>query len=165
MEGRKEDILRAARRPRGNEIVLKFGGNYSTQSPSVTVKGKVISIGKNVPVVYDGPSDGGTRTYIEKYAVLKIGNIKVLLTNQPYAYIDPDYFRAAGLDPENAKIIVTRSGYHFQLNFAKIGRVVTVDTPGMTTYSIDQFPWRHARPFYPLDRIEYKPRQYVQLPK
>ncbi|ESY90350.1 M81 family metallopeptidase [Mesorhizobium sp. LNHC229A00] len=149
----------------GNEIVLKFGGNYSTQSPSVTVKGKVISIGKNVPVVYDGPSDGGTRTYIEKYAVFEIGNIKVLLTSQPYAYIDPDYFRAAGLDPENAKIIVTRSGYHFQLNFAKIGRVVTVDTPGMTSYSIAQFPWRHARPFYPLDRIEYKPRQYVQLPK
>ncbi|WP_352611287.1 MlrC C-terminal domain-containing protein [Mesorhizobium sp. M0400] len=38
----------------------------------------------------------------------QVGNIKVLLTNQPYSYMDPDYFRAVGLDPEKAKIIVTR---------------------------------------------------------
>ncbi|TBZ68525.1 M81 family peptidase [Rhizobium leguminosarum bv. viciae] len=147
----------------GNRIALNFGGKYSTVSPSVVVEGKVSGVGENAPVVYDGPSDGGTKTYIAKYAVFEIGSIKVLLTNQPYAYIDPDYFRAVGLDPEHAKIIVTRSGYHFQLNFAKIGRVVTADTPGITSYDIDQFAWRHARPFYPLDRIEFEPRQYVRL--
>ncbi|MCH4549271.1 M81 family metallopeptidase [Rhizobium changzhiense] len=147
----------------GKMISLRFGANYSTVSPSVTVDGTIIKIGENVPVVYDGPSDGGTKTYIEKYAVFQIGKIKVLLTNQPYAYIDPDYFRAIGLKPENAKIIVTRSGYHFQLNFAKVGRVVTADTPGMTSYNIDQFGWRHARPFYPLDKIEYEPRRYERL--
>lgn len=146
----------------GGEIRLKFGGKYSSASPSVTAKGKVISLGANVPVLYDGPSDGGTKTYIEKYGVFKVGNIKVLLTNQPYSYMDPDYFRAVGLDPEKAKIIVTRSGYHFQLNFAKIGRVVTVDTPGMSSYYVDQFPWQHARPFYPVDKIEFEPRQYTR---
>ncbi|WP_202881068.1 MlrC C-terminal domain-containing protein [Sinorhizobium medicae] len=147
----------------GNRIALSFGGKYSTVSPSVVVEGKVSGVGENAPVVYGGPSDGGTKTYIAKYAVFEIGSIKVLLTNQPYAYIDPDYFRAVGLDPEHAKIIVTRSGHHFRLNFAKIGRVVTADTPGMTSYNIDQFAWRHARPFYPLDRIEFEPRQYVRL--
>ncbi|WKL24559.1 MlrC C-terminal domain-containing protein (plasmid) [Sinorhizobium meliloti] len=93
---------------------------------------------------------------------MRIGKINVLLTNQPYAYIDPDYFRAVGLDPDKAKLIVTRSGYHFQLNFAKIGRVVTVDTPGMSSYYVDQFPWKHARPFYPVDKIDYMPRQYTR---
>lgn len=29
----------------------------------------------------------------------------------------------------------------------------------MTSYDIDQFAWRHARPFYPLDKIKYRPRQ------
>ncbi|APO70386.1 microcystin LR degradation MlrC domain-containing protein (plasmid) [Rhizobium gallicum] len=37
---------------------------------------------------------------------------------------DPDYFRAVGLDPEAPKIIVTRSGYHFQLYYEKIGHAV-----------------------------------------
>lgn len=146
----------------GNEITLAFGGKYSTVSPSVTASGKIVGVGENVPAIYDGPSDAGTKSFIERYAVFKIGNISVLLTNQPYSYIDPDFFRAAGLDPARAKIIVTRSGYHFQLNFAKIGRVVTVDTPGMSSYYVEQFPWRRARPFYPLDQIGFKPRQYMR---
>lgn len=146
----------------GGEICLNFGGKYSSASPSVTAKGKVVSLGANVPVLYDGPSDRGTKTYIEKYAVFRVGNISVLLTNQPYSYVDPDYFRAVGLDPEKAKIIVSRSGYHFQLNFAKIGHVVTVDTPGMSSYDVDELPWQHARPFYPVDKIEYEPRQYTR---
>lgn len=146
----------------GKEISLTFGGKISTGSPSVSARGKIISLGANTPVTYDGPCDRGTKTYIEKYAVFRIDNIYVVLTNQPYGYIDPAYFRAVGLDPSAAKIIVTRSGYHFQLNFAKIGRVVTVDTPGMTSYYLDQFRWQHARPFYPLDAIEYEPRQYTR---
>jgi len=157
-----EAVATCERAGAGQEISLKFGGKYSTVSPSVSTRGKIISIGKHVPVVYDGPSDGGTRTHIEKFAVLRVGKINVLLTNQPYAYIDPDYFRAVGLDPDKAKLIVTRSGYHFQLNFAKIGRVVTVDTPGMSSYYVDQFPWKHARPFYPVDKIDYMPRQYTR---
>ncbi|MER8772194.1 M81 family metallopeptidase [Mesorhizobium sp. M0960] len=144
----------------GSEINLTFGGKYSTVSPSVRAYGKIVGVGDNVPVVYDGPSDEGTKTYLEKYAVFRMGNINVVLTNQPYGYIDPAYFRAVGLDPSMAKLIVTRSGYHFKLNFAKIGRVATVDTPGMSSYYLDQFQWQHARPFYPLDAIEYEPRQY-----
>lgn len=147
----------------GTTISLSFGAKYSKVSPSVTADGTVTKIGENAPVLYDGPSDGGTNTYIEKYAVFEMGKIKVLLTNQPYAYIDPDYFRAVGLDPIRAKIIVTRSGYHFQLNFAKVGHVVTADTPGMTSYNVDQFAWRRARPFYPLDKIEFRPRRYERL--
>lgn len=157
-----EAVATCERAGAGEQISLKFGGKYSKISPSISTRGKIISIGKNVPVVYDGPSDRGTRTHIEKFAVLRIGKINVLLTNQPYAYIDPDYFRAVGLDPNKAKLIVTRSGYHFQLNFAKIGRVVTVDTPGMSSYYVDQFPWKHARPFYPVDKIDYIPRQYTR---
>jgi len=145
-----------------SEITLTFGGKYCDVSPSVTANGKVIGAGENVPVVYEGPSDAGTKSFIERYAIFKIGKISVLLTNQPYSYIDPDFFRAVGLDPARAKIIVTRSGYHFQLNFAKIGHVVTVDTPGLSSYYLDQFSWRKARPFYPLDEIEYEPRQYMR---
>ncbi|MER8448342.1 MlrC C-terminal domain-containing protein [Mesorhizobium sp. M1066] len=44
----------------GGEICLKFGGKYSIASPSVTAKGKVISLGANVPVLYEGPSDCGS---------------------------------------------------------------------------------------------------------
>lgn len=146
----------------GKEIGLTFGGKYSTASPSVNARGRVVRLGENAPVTYDGPSDRGTKIYIEKYAVFKFDNISVVLTNQPYGYIDPAYFRAVGLDPTAAKIIVTRSGYHFQLNFAKIGRVVTVDTPGMSSYYLDQFRWQHARPFYPLDGVEFEPRQYTR---
>nr|WP_281354650.1 MlrC C-terminal domain-containing protein [Aurantimonas aggregata] len=146
----------------GAEIVLTFGGRYSTVSPPIRAEGRVTASGSKTPVVYDGPSDGGTTIHLDDWAIFQFGKIQVLLTSQPYAFIDPAYYRAVGVDLRVTKLIVVRSGYHFSLNFASVGECITIDTPGITSYYVDRLPWNTARPFYPVDKIDYSPRHYLR---
>jgi microcystin degradation protein MlrC len=146
----------------GASVTLTVGGRYSTVSPPVTVTGEVISAGSSAQVVYDGPADAGYRATLGGYAVLRVGGVHVVLTDQPYSYLDPGYFRAMGIDPARMGIVITRSGYHFTLNYAAIGECVTVDTPGMTSYRVAELPFTAARPFFPLDEIAFTPRLHAR---
>ncbi|MBL6459220.1 M81 family metallopeptidase [Belnapia sp. T6] len=145
----------------GATVTLTVGGRYSTVSPPVTVTGEVVSVGNSAQVVYDGPADAGYRTTLGDYAVLRVGKVHLILTDQPYSYLDPGYFRAMGVDPARMGIVITRSGYHFTLNYAAIGECVTVDTPGMTSYRVAELPFTKARPFFPLDEMDFTPRLHV----
>lgn len=146
----------------GATLELTVGGRFTTVSPPTRAVGLVVSLGHATPVIYDGPADRGTRVEIERHAVFRIGQINVLLTNQPYAYIDPNYFRAVGLPPERMRLVVTRSGYHYTLNYASIGECIVVDTPGITSYDVAELPWRRARPFAPIDSMSYEPRRNLR---
>jgi microcystin degradation protein MlrC len=146
----------------GASVTLTVGGRYSTVSPPVTVTGEVVSAGSSAQVVYDGPADAGYRATLGGYAVLRVGGVHVVLTDQPYSYLDPGYFRAMGIDPARMGIVITRSGYHFTLNYAAIGECVTVDTPGMTSYRVAELPFTVARPFFPLDEIAFTPRLHAR---
>ena len=146
----------------GATLELRFGGNFCTVSDPIVATGTVERLGREVPVRYDGPAQKGMQAVITRCAVFRIGSIRVLLTSEPYSYLDPDYFRAAGIDLDRQRLIVTRSGYHYTLNFASIGECITVDTPGPSSYDVAQFPWKLARPFYPLDKIGYQPTHHVR---
>jgi microcystin degradation protein MlrC len=134
------------------------GERYSTVSPPATVTGEVVSVGRSADVVYDGPADAGYGITLGAYAVLRVGQVNVVLTDQPYSYLDPGYYHAMGIDPALMGIVITRSGYHFTLNYASLADCVTVDTPGMTSYQVAELPFTRARPFFPLDEINFTPR-------
>ncbi|WP_426955640.1 M81 family metallopeptidase [Muricoccus radiodurans] len=146
----------------GATVTLTVGGRYSTASPPVTVTGEIVSCGASAEVTYAGPADAGTRIGLGGYAVLRVGRVHVVLTEHPYSYLDPGYFRAMGVDPAAMGIVITRSGYHFTLNYAAIGDCVTVDTPGMTSYRVQDLPFTVARPFFPLDDLDHRPRLHVR---
>jgi microcystin degradation protein MlrC len=142
----------------GATVTLTLGGRYSTVAPPVTLTGKIVALGRSAEVVYDGPADAGYTTTLGGYAVLLVGRVHIVLTDQPYSYLDPSYFRAMGIDPAKLGIVVTRSGYHFTLNYASLGECITVDTPGMTSYRVQELPFTVARPFFPLDDLAFQPR-------
>ena len=138
-------------------VTVTFGGRYSTVAPPLTLTGEVISAGEGASLIYEGPAEKGQRATVGPYAVLRAGAIKIVLTAFPYSYIDPNYFRAMGVEPGDQRIVVTRSGYHFTLNYAAIGECITIDTPGMSSYRVAELPFSVARPFYPLDELEITP--------
>lgn len=151
------EAVRACMAGKGSSLTLTVGGLGCDLSAPVTLTGKVVSAGEDAPLVVAGPHDAGTRANVGPYALFEAGNVTVALTERPNAFLDPEYFRAMGAEPMTMDVIVTRSGYHFTLNFAAVGRCVTVDTPGMTSYHVDQLPFTMARPFYPVDRIGFSP--------
>jgi microcystin degradation protein MlrC len=157
------DAVRACRAAGvGAVVTVTVGGRYSTVAPPVTVVGEVVSAAASTQVVYDGPADAGYRATLGAYAVLHVGRVNLVLTDQPYSYLDPGYYRAMGIDPARMGLVITRSGYHFTLNYAAVGECVTVDTPGMTSYRVGELPFVKARPFFPLDEIKVTPRLYAR---
>lgn len=135
----------------GATVTVTLGARHSRMMPPVTLTGEVVSAGEGASLVYAGPVEKGQRASIGPYAVLRAGALKVVLTAFPYSYIDPEYFRVMGVEPARQRVVVTRSGYHFTLNYAPIGECITVDTPGMSSYRVAELPFTVARPFYPLD--------------
>lgn len=142
----------------GARVTLTLGGRYSKVAPPVTVTGEIVALGHSAEIIYDGPADAGYAATLGGYAVLLVGRVRIVLTDQPYSYLDPSYFRAMGVDPAKLGIVVTRSGYHFTLNYAAVGECITVDTPGMTSYRVQELPFTLARPFFPLDDLAFQPR-------
>jgi microcystin degradation protein MlrC len=149
----------------GATVTVTFGGRFSRMAPPVTMTGEVIAEGAGASLVYAGPAEKGQRATVGPYAVLRVGDLKVALTAFPYSYIDPEYYRAMGVEPAEQRVVVTRSGYHFTLNYAAIGECITVDTPGMSSYRVAELPFTVARPFYPLDALDVTPQVRLRHPR
>jgi microcystin degradation protein MlrC len=148
---------------KGAEISLTFGGRNTTSASPLTALGTVTAVGRNARGRVHGPWGEGMAIAIDEYALFAFGNAVVLLTSKPLLVLDPAYYEAVGLAPGDFDLVVTRSGYHFTLNFAHLGACVTVETPGPTSYDVAQFPWKRARPFFPLDDLtlgdaDFKPQ-------
>lgn len=137
----------------GAEISLTFGGRKTTVAPPLTAQGTVTAFGRNARGRIHGPWGEGMAVAIDEYALFAFDNAVVVLTAKPLLVLDPAYYEAVGLAPSDFDLVVTRSGYHFTLNFAHLGACVTVETPGPTSYDVAQFPWKRARPFFPLDDL------------
>lgn len=146
----------------GATVTVTIGGRHSTAMPPVTLTGTVVVAGEGASLVYQGPAEKGQRAHVGPFAVLRAGALKVVLTARPYSYIDPEYFRVMGVEPRDERVVVTRSGYHFTLNYAAIGECITVDTPGMSSYRVRDLPFTVARPFYPVDDVTLVPRVRVK---
>ena len=141
----------------GATVTVTVGGRFSTMAPPVTVTGRILAAGAGAEATYAGPAEQGKREVLGAYAVLAVGALKLVLTARPYSYIDPEIFRAMGVEPAEQQVTVTRSGYHFTLNYASIGECITVDTPGISSYRVQELPFTVARPFYPLDDLDVTP--------
>ncbi|MXP64799.1 M81 family peptidase [Roseomonas sp. M0104] len=153
-----EGVARCRAAGVGAAVTVTVGGRYSTAAPPVTLTGEVVAAGEGASLVYAGPAEKGQRAHVGPYAVLRAGKLTVVLTAFPYAYIDPEYYRAMGVEPAKQRVVITRSGYHFTLNYAAIGECITVDTPGMSSYRVAELPFTVARPFYPLDDLDVTPQ-------
>lgn len=146
----------------GDTVKVTLGGVYSRETPPVTVEGVLHASGDNVTSIFEGPSQGGAKLDTGAYAVVRKGDVYIVVTQLPQTYMDPNFYRAMQVSVEDKDVLVARSGYHFSLNFASLGECVTADTPGMTAYHPKDQAFTVARPFYPVDDISYSPVRTFQ---
>lgn len=146
----------------GDTVTVTLGGRYSTETPPLTVEGVLHAKGGNVTTVFEGPSQGGAKLDTGAYAVVRKGEVYIVVTELPQTYMDPNFYRAMQVTVEDKDVLVARSGYHFSLNYASLGECITADTPGMTAYHPKDQAFTVARPFYPVDDIPYSPVRTYQ---
>jgi microcystin degradation protein MlrC len=101
-------------------------------------------LAKNLPIDM-GPS-----------AVLRRGNVHVVVTSRTGPHFAPELFRAAGLDPFAASALVAKSPCGFRAAYAGHAReIILVRAPGCAPSDFWRYEYRNIpRPLWPWDEID-----------
>ncbi len=105
-----------------------------------------------------GPSYGGLEMQMGLTAVVQAagGPVYVVITSLPTWTHHPDFYRAVGLAPERAWVVVTKSNILFKASYCDLARrIIWVSAPGLSSPHLAGLPFeRVGRPLYPLDDME-----------
>jgi microcystin degradation protein MlrC len=124
-------------------------------------------------VTFAGPARfrfaGGGYTGVEmdmgRCAVVRAGNVAVLLLGNSVMTVDPAMYRAVGLEPAAARIVVVKSHIQFRAGYEGIAKeIILLDSPGMSSDHLESLPWQKIeRRLFPLDRgIDYTAVPWVR---
>lgn len=96
----------------------------------------------------------GVRGNMGRTAVLQVGGVTVIVCSRRAQVWDPEYLRAVGVPPENARLLVLKSAVHYRAAFEPLAdRVYDADTPGVHRPEFAGYDYQAVRrPIYPLDR-------------
>lgn len=132
----------------GSELELQVGGRLSGDDEArVAVSARVERLAE----------DGGPRS---RLAVVRVGNITLVLSHVRRPFHNVADFTALGLDLHSFRIVVVKSGYLSPELAAIADPALLALTPGAVNQDIERLPVRRwRRPMYPLDRdFAWSPR-------
>jgi microcystin degradation protein MlrC len=144
----------------GHEISLAIGGRLDPERHQpVDVTGRARRVRKTVVTFTGGIGDGLTAD-MGAAAVLEVGEIKILLMENPVPCYDPVLYRAAELEPRDARIVVVKSPNNFRWAYRDVARDwIYVDSPGASSPRLEALRFECApRPLYPLDDWNWHPQ-------
>jgi microcystin degradation protein MlrC len=150
-----EVVMEAQRRGVGGELVTQLGGVRDHRfSGPLTVAARVARLfearfvmsghlARNLPIDM-GPS-----------AMLRVGNVHILVTSRSGPHFAPELFQAAGLDPFAAGVLVAKSPCGFRAAYAAHARrILVARAPGCAPADFWNYEYRHIpRPLWPWDEI------------
>jgi len=154
-----EAVAAAAAAGVGNEVSLTVGGRLDPDHHAplpVTGRVHLLSDGH---LTYKGQGFQGVQAHLGRTAVLQVGSIAVLLSEKPGLSIDPELYRAHGLEPRDLKLVAVKSPNFFRANYEPFAaEILLVDTPGVSPSHLRALPFRRVRrPLWPLDEFEWAP--------
>lgn len=90
---------------------------------------------------------------------LRRGNVSVIVTSRSGPHFAPELFRAAGLEPFAAQLVVAKSPCGFRAAYREAAsRILNVRSPGAAPADFWNLPYREiARPLWPWDEFEWSP--------
>jgi microcystin degradation protein MlrC len=88
-------------------------------------------------------------------AVLRQGNVHLAVTSRSGPHFAPELFRAAGLDPFAASVVVAKSPCGFRAVYAaRAAKILVVRAPGCAPSDFWNYDYQHIpRPLWPWDEI------------
>jgi microcystin degradation protein MlrC len=136
------------------EIDLRIGGKVDRfHGLPLDVRGTVERLSDG-EFTYKGPMSRGAPGSMGRAAVLRVGDIKIILNSSRTQPFDPEIFRCVGIEPTEQRIVVVKSMVHFRAAFEPLASlIIEADGPGISSLDYASFPYRNApRPMYGIDR-------------
>ncbi len=140
----------------GAEVMLTLGGKRDTVfNQPVMLRGQVRGIFDG-HFRLSGPSYTGLEMNMGGTAVVRCDQVFVVITSLPTWTHHPDFYRAVGLRPERALIVVTKSNILFKASYCDLARrMLWIDAAGLSSPNLVRLPYRRiTRPLFPFDDME-----------
>jgi microcystin degradation protein MlrC len=136
----------------GARIEVALGGKIDAlHGPPLQVSAEVVKATR-CRFVASGPMGTGATVDLGNSARLRIGKVDVIVTERKSQLLDDGMLRLHDMQMRRYKVIAIKSSQHFRAFFeAAAAGIVTVDTPGISTFDFGTFRFRSsARYQYPL---------------
>jgi microcystin degradation protein MlrC len=152
-----EVVEEARRRGVGADFDGPLGGVRDNRfSTSVPFKGRVAGLFE-ARFVMSGHLARNMPIDMGSSAVLRSGNVQVVVTSRPGPHFAPQLFQAAGIDPFAASALVAKSPCGFRAAYAdRAAQVLVVRAPGCAPPDFWNYEYRNRpRPLWPWDEIAH----------
>ena len=140
----------------GNTAVFTVGARYTPGMPGPLVaEGRVRSLHDGF-YLQEGPAGKGFPCHIGLSAVIRFGNIDVMVCEKPTGSGDPQILRHFGIEPKVYDLIVVKANTSFRLPYSDFaGEICAADTPGAGASNLKGMDWKNLpKNFYPFDLEE-----------
>jgi microcystin degradation protein MlrC len=150
-----ELVAEASRRTVGSEFSALLGGKRDPHSTPLNATVRVAELfdarfvmsghlAKNMPVDMGGS------------AVLRVGNIHIVVTSRTGPHFAPQLFEAAGIDPFSAQLLLAKSPCGFRAAYQdRAARILVVRAPGCAPTDFWKYPYHNIpHPLWPWDEID-----------
>jgi microcystin degradation protein MlrC len=155
-------VRRARERGVGAELTTRLGGVRDRRfSRPLRLTAEVVTL-FDARFVMSGHLAKHLAIDMGPSVVLRRGNVHVVVTSRTGPHFAPELFRAAGLDPFTASVVVAKSPLGFRAVYeAAAKKVLLVQAPGCAPSDFWHYDYRNIpRPLWPWDEIRaWKPGQ------
>jgi microcystin degradation protein MlrC len=137
----------------GAEVDLLVGGKVDRlHGDPVRLRGVVRSL-HDGRWVHEGPENAGVPVDSGPTAVVVARGVTVVLSSRKTMPGDQQQLKSVGIEPTDQHILVMKAAIRWRGGFESItARSIDVDTPGLGTVNLANFPYqRIRRPIFPLD--------------
>ncbi|MBO1073730.1 M81 family metallopeptidase [Roseomonas marmotae] len=147
-----EVVAAAHQAGEGARIRVRLGGKVDAlHGAPLDVEAEVVMNTRCRFIASTPMGKGGERDY-GLSTRLRIGNVDVIVTELKSQLLDDEMLKLHGMPMDRYKVIAIKSSQHFRAFFeTAAARIVTVDTPGISTFNFDNFTFRTSVKYlYPL---------------
>ena len=141
----------------GAEAEFTLGGTVDSMHEPLKLVAKVRSL-HDGDFLKEGPAGRGIDRHCGPTAVLRAGNIDIVVTTAMTGNGDPQLFRNFGVEPTFYQLVAVKACTSFRAAYSQFASdIFEADTPGAAAVNISLLPFhRLPRPFYPLDDPDWK---------
>jgi microcystin degradation protein MlrC len=141
----------------GKPVQIALGGRTDPDfgGGPLAVEAELVSLSDG-HFIGDGPMVHGLHGSFGPSAVIRVGDIEILVVTIPRQILDLQQFKAFGIDPQEKHVVALKSMQHFRAAFESIsGQIIVCDSGALCTPRYDRLPYRNVpRPIFPLDLSE-----------
>lgn len=139
----------------GAEVTVRLGaGSGCALYEPVEVHG-VVECVTDGDFTHGGPGLRGQTMHRGPTAVLRVGELRIVVMEQAVLQWDRQLYLSVGIDPAQMRVVIVKSPAGFRADYAPIAAEIRIlDAPGVCTPNVLSLPFRNIRrPMWPFDDV------------